>query len=42
LGTLERHWNEIAAPFGWRFTRDGLAALVTRLKAHNHQFQLTA
>ena len=25
LNAFERHWNEIAEPFDWNFTRDDLA-----------------
>jgi hypothetical protein len=33
LTAFERHWNEIAEPFDWRFTRDELATLIERLAA---------
>jgi len=42
LNVFERHWNEIAEPFAWDFTRDDLAALIERLTAHEPQFQLAA
>ena len=42
LNAFEHHWNEIAEPFDWRFTRDDLAALITRLAAHESQLQLAA
>ena len=42
LNAFERRWNEIAEPFDWRFTRDDLAALITRLAAHEAQLQLAA
>jgi hypothetical protein len=42
LNTFERHWNEIAEPFEWNFTRDDLATLITRLAAHDPQLQLAA
>jgi len=42
LNAFERHWNEIAEPFDWRFTRDDLAALLNRLAAHEPQLQLAA
>jgi DDE superfamily endonuclease len=42
LNALERHWNEIAEPFDWRFTRDDLAALLDRLAAHEPDLQLAA
>jgi hypothetical protein len=42
LNEFERHWNEIAEPFEWNFTRDDLAALIERLTAHEPQLQLAA
>jgi hypothetical protein len=42
LNAFERHWNEIAEPFDWHFTRDDLAALIERLAAHEPQLQLAA
>ncbi len=42
LNGFERHWNEIAEPFDWNFTRDDLAALIDRLTAHQPQLQLAA
>jgi hypothetical protein len=42
LNAFERHWNEIAEPFDWRFTRDDLAALMERLTAHEPQLRLAA
>jgi hypothetical protein len=42
LNAFERRWNEIAEPFDWRFTRDDLAALITRLTAHEPDLQLAA
>ena len=42
LNAFERHWTEIAEPFEWNFTRDDLAALITRLAAHEPQLQLAA
>jgi hypothetical protein len=41
-GVVEHHWNEIAEPFDWRFTRADLAALLNRLAAHEPQLQLAA
>jgi hypothetical protein len=35
LNAFEHHWNEIAEPFDWRFTRDDLAA-------HEPDLQLAA
>ena len=31
LNDFERHYNEIAEPFGWKFTRDDLSQLLARL-----------
>lgn len=42
LNAFEHHWNEIAEPFAWNFTRDDLAALIARLAAHEPQLQLAA
>ena len=42
LNAFERHWNEIAEPFDWNFTRDDLAALIARLTTHEPQLQLAA
>ena len=42
LNAFEHHWNEIAEPFDWNFTRDDLAALIARLEAHEPQLQLAA
>jgi len=42
LNAFEQRWNEIAEPFDWRFTRDDLATLITRLAAHQPQLQLAA
>ena len=42
LNAFEYHWNEIAEPFDWNFTRDDLAAVLERLTAHEHQLQLAA
>jgi len=42
LNTFEYHWNEIAEPFDWNFTRDDLAELLNRLAAHEPQLQLAA
>ncbi len=42
LNAFEYHWNEIAEPFDWNFTRDDLAALLNRLAAHEPQLQLAA
>jgi DDE superfamily endonuclease len=42
LNAFQQRWNEIAEPFDWNFTRDDLAALITRLAAHEPQLQLAA
>jgi DDE superfamily endonuclease len=42
LNAFEHRWNEIAEPFGWRFTRDDLAVLIDRLATHQPQLQLAA
>jgi DDE superfamily endonuclease len=35
LNDFERHYNEIAEPFAWNFTRADLAALLDRLDARD-------
>jgi hypothetical protein len=42
LNAFEHHWNEIAEPFDWNFTRDDLADLLNRLAAHEPPLQLAA
>jgi hypothetical protein len=42
LNAFEQYWNEIAEPFDRSFTLDDLAALITRLTAHQPQLQLAA
>jgi DDE superfamily endonuclease len=42
LNAFERHWSDLAEPFGWRFTRDDLAALMERLSAREPQLRLVA
>jgi hypothetical protein len=42
LSAFERRWNEVAEPFEWSFTRDGLAKLIDRLAAHEPQLRLAA
>jgi len=42
LNAFERHWNQIAEPFTWNFTRHDLATLIERLTAHEPQLQLAA
>lgn len=41
LNDFERHYNEIAKPFAWNFTRQDLAELIDRLAEHNRQPQLS-
>jgi hypothetical protein len=42
LNEFEHHWNEVAEPFDWQFTRDDLAELMQRLAAHEPQLKLAA
>src|SRR6266540_6058742 len=42
LNAFEGHWNAIAEPFDWNFSRDDLAALIERLAAREPQLQLAA
>jgi hypothetical protein len=42
LNAFEHHWNQIAEPFHWNFTRDDLAALIERLATHEPQLPLAA
>jgi hypothetical protein len=42
LNDFQHRWNETAEPFDWRFTRDDLATLITRLAAREPQPQLAA
>ena len=42
LNAFEQHWNEVAEPFDWRFTRDDLAELMERLSRHEPQLRLAA
>lgn len=42
LNEFERHWNEVAEPFEWNFTRDDLIALFERLSAREAQLRLAA
>ena len=42
LNAFERHWNEVAEPFDWNFTRDDLGALMERLAVHEPELQLAA
>jgi hypothetical protein len=40
LNDFERHYNQIAEPFAWNFTREKLADLLERLQAHLDEPQL--
>jgi hypothetical protein len=42
LNEFECHWNAVAEPFEWNFTRDDLAKLMVRLAAHEPQLRLAA
>ncbi len=40
LNDFERHYNEIAEPFDWTFTRDDLADLLTRIDERERESAL--
>jgi len=42
LNEFEQHWNDVAEPFEWSFTRGDLAELMERLAAHEPRLQLAA
>jgi hypothetical protein len=42
LNEFEHHYNEIAQPFDWRFTRADLHQLILRLTSHEPQLHLAA
>jgi len=42
LDASEPHYNQIAKPFDWTFTRDDLAHLITRVAEHEPPLQLAA
>jgi hypothetical protein len=42
LNHFEQHWNEVAQPFEWNFTRHDLATLIERLALHEPQLRLAA
>jgi hypothetical protein len=42
LNAFEQHYNQIAEPFAWNFTREKLAELLARLDDQNAQDQPTA
>jgi hypothetical protein len=42
LDAFEHHYNQIATPFDWTFTRDDLERLITRVAQHEPGLQLAA
>jgi DDE superfamily endonuclease len=42
LDAFERHYNQIAEPFQWNFTRSDLAQLIARLADHEPRLRLAA
>jgi len=42
LNAFQHHYNKIAEPFDWNFTRDDLATLMKRLAAHEPPLRLAA
>ena len=42
LDAFERHYNQIAKPFEWNFTRHDLADLITRVAEHEPRLRLAA
>ena len=42
LNDFEHHYNAVAKPFEWKFTREDLAALLVRLAEREPQLQLAA
>ena len=42
LDAFEHHYNQIAAPFDWTFTRHDLEALIARVAQHEPQLALAA
>jgi len=42
LNRFERHYNEIAEPFDWKFTREDLVALLALLAERDPELQLAA
>ena len=42
LNQFEHHWNEVAEPFEWSFTRHDLAELMDRLAPHEPELRLAA
>ncbi len=42
LDAFEHHYNQIATPFDWTFTRHNLEDLITRVAQHDPQLRLVA
>ena len=42
LNAFERHYNQIAQPFEWNFTRNDLAELIARVAHHEPRLRLAA
>ena len=42
LDAFEHHYNTIATPFDWTFTRDNLAQLIARVARHEPRLRLAA
>jgi hypothetical protein len=42
LDAFEHHYNQIAQPIEWHFTRRDLAALIARVATHEPRLQLAA
>ncbi len=42
LDAFEKHYNQIARPISWKFTRQDLAALLVRMARHEPQLSLAA
>ena len=42
LDAFEHHYNQIAKPFSWTFTRDDLTELITRVAGHEPRLRLAA
>ncbi|MEJ7798500.1 MAG: transposase [Solirubrobacteraceae bacterium] len=42
LDAFEKHYNQIARPISWKFTRQDLAALLVRIARHEPQLSLAA
>ncbi len=42
LNQFERHYNEVAQPFDWKFTHEDLATLLARLAKREPALRLAA